>query len=103
MTRKDELRRMYANVIDKLGYDWSADYELVEFLLDQEVTLEEKHGSPFCPCQGLTGDRDEDMLIVCPCIPFHREHFDKMKRCWCGLFVMKGVTGPLPQIPEPIK
>jgi ferredoxin-thioredoxin reductase catalytic subunit len=42
------------------------------------------------------------MKIVCPCIPFHRRHFDAMKRCWCGLFVHKDVTDPsaLPQIPE---
>ena len=41
------------------------------------------------------------MQIVCPCIPFHREHFDKMRRCWCGLFVHKDVTDPdsLPQFP----
>ena len=45
--------------------------------------------------------RSEDMPIVCPCIPFHREHFDAMKRCWCGLFVHKDVTDPdsLPQFP----
>jgi ferredoxin-thioredoxin reductase catalytic subunit len=42
------------------------------------------------------------MKIVCPCIPFHRRHFDAMRRCWCGLFVHKDVTDPsvLPQIPE---
>jgi ferredoxin-thioredoxin reductase catalytic subunit len=41
------------------------------------------------------------MKIVCPCIPFHQDHFDYMKRCWCGLFVHKDVTDPdsLPQIP----
>ena len=39
--------------------------------------------------------------IVCPCIPFHREHFDAMRRCWCGLFVHLDVEDPdsLPQIP----
>jgi len=45
--------------------------------------------------------RAEDMRICCPCIPFHREHFDAMKRCWCGLFVHQDVTDPdsLPQLP----
>jgi ferredoxin-thioredoxin reductase catalytic subunit len=38
---------------------------------------------------------------VCPCIPFNRQYFDSMKRCWCGLFVHKDVTDPdsLPQLP----
>ena len=92
--RKEALRHFYQNVIDPLGYKFSPDRELVEFLLDQEVALEEKHGSPFCPCQGRSGVRADDMQIVCPCIPFHRAHFDAMKRCWCGLFVHKDVTDP---------
>lgn len=99
--RKEELRRMLGNVAGKLGYKYSPDSDLVEFLLEQEVNLEEKHGAPFCPCQGLTKNREENMKIVCPCIPFHRNHFDTMKRCWCGLFVHKDVTNPdeLVQIP----
>ncbi len=75
---------------------------MVDFLLDQEVILEQKHGIPYCPCQGLTKKREENMKIVCPCIPFHRDHFDSMRRCWCGLFVHKDVTNPdeLKQIPN---
>jgi ferredoxin-thioredoxin reductase catalytic chain len=70
--------------------------------LEQEVKIEEKHGSPFCPCKAILKDREIDMKNVCPCIPFHRKHFDAMKRCWCGLFVHKDVVNPdeLRQIPE---
>ena len=89
--RKEFLRKWHSEIVELLGYRFSNDQELVEFLLEQEVILEKKHGSPFCPCQGITGNREADMKIVCPCIPFHREHFDKMKRCWCGLFVHKDV------------
>ncbi|MEW6621865.1 MAG: ferredoxin-thioredoxin reductase catalytic domain-containing protein [Bacillota bacterium] len=90
--RKEFFREWYGSLADKLGYRFSSDEDLVEFLLDQEVEIEKKHGHPFCPCQTTVGDRERDMRIVCPCIPFHREHFDKMKRCWCGLFVHKDVT-----------
>jgi len=101
-SRKTMLRLMFEPVADKLGYKFSPDTELVEFLLEQEVNLEKKHGSPFCPCQALTNEREHDMKIVCPCIPFHLKHFDSMRRCWCGLFVHKDITDPdsLPQIPE---
>lgn len=89
--RKEFLRKWHGRVVDLLGYRFSKDEELVEFLLEQEVILEKKYGSPFCPCQAITGVREKDMKIVCPCIPFHKEHFNKMKRCWCGLFVHKDV------------
>lgn len=99
--RKEKLREHWKRVVDPLGYKFSSDEELVDYLLDQEVRLEEEKGAPFCPCQGLSGDRKADMRFVCPCIPFHREHYDMMRRCWCGLFIHKDVDDPdsLKQIP----
>lgn len=100
--RKKALRHFFGKVVELLGFKFTPDDELAEFLLDQEVTLEAKHGIPFCPCRPIRRDRARDMQIVCPCIPFHRKHFDAMKRCWCGLFVHQDVTDPdsLPQVPE---
>jgi len=94
------LRFFFGKVVEPLGFKFSPDEELVVFLLEQEVALEAKHGIPFCPCQPLRHDRVRDMHIVCPCIPFHRQHFDAMKRCWCGLYVHQDVTDPdsLPQL-----
>jgi ferredoxin-thioredoxin reductase catalytic chain len=98
--RKKALHYFFEKVVTPLGYKFTPDEDLVDFLLEQEVALEQKHGIPFCPCQGLRKDRARDMQIVCPCIPFHRQHFDAMKRCWCGLYVHQDVTDPdsLPQI-----
>lgn len=99
-SRKKALRYFFEKVVQPMGFKFTPDDELVEFLLEQEVGLEKKHGIPFCPCQPLRGDRAQDMKIVCPCIPFHRKHFDAIKRCWCGLYVHKDITDPdsLPQI-----
>ncbi|MCR3921351.1 MAG: ferredoxin:thioredoxin reductase [Firmicutes bacterium] len=99
--RKEDFRTYYTAVVDALGYKFNPDQELVDFLLEQEVQIERKFGSPFCPCQAIVGEREEDMKICCPCIPFHKKHFDYMKQCWCGLFVHKDVTDPstLRQIP----
>ena len=98
--RKESLKYLFGRVVTPLGYKFTPDADMAEFLLEQEVMLEHKHGIPFCPCQPLTHKRDHDMTVVCPCIPFHRKHFDIMKRCWCGLFVHEDVTDPdsLPQL-----
>jgi ferredoxin-thioredoxin reductase catalytic subunit len=93
-SRKQALRYFFQKVVDPLGYKFSPDTALVEFSLEQEVLLEQKHGVPYCPCKRVSSSRSENMKIVCPCIPFNREHFDAMKRCWCGLFVHKDVTDP---------
>jgi ferredoxin-thioredoxin reductase catalytic subunit len=99
--RKKALRFLFGPIVDRLGYKFNPAAEDVEFLLEAEVSLERLHGMPYCPCQARTKDRAENMKIVCPCIPFHRAHYDAMKRCWCGLFVHKDVTDPsgLKQIP----
>jgi ferredoxin-thioredoxin reductase catalytic chain len=99
-SRKEALRYFFGKVVAPMGYKFSPDAELVDMCLEGEVSIEAKHGSPFCPCKLLTHDRALDMKIVCPCIPFNREHFDAMKRCWCGLFVHLDVTDPdsLPQM-----
>jgi len=99
--RKESLRYLFDRVVTPLGYKFTPDEELADFLLEQEVKLEQDLGAPYCPCQGRSRVRAEDMQICCPCIPFHREHFDAMKRCWCGLFVHLDVTDPdsLPQFP----
>jgi len=100
--RKQALRYLFERVVDPLGYKFTPDEELADQLLAAETKFEEDLGAPYCPCQLRTRVREQDMTIVCPCIPFHRRHFDAMRRCWCGLFVHKDVTDPdsLPQIPE---
>jgi ferredoxin-thioredoxin reductase catalytic chain len=100
--RKAALHHFFAKVVDPLGFKFKPDAELADFLLEQEIKLEQTVGAPFCPCQGRTGERKHDMLVVCPCIPYHQRQFNAMRRCWCGLFVHKDVTDPstLMQIPE---
>ncbi|MDW7649863.1 MAG: ferredoxin-thioredoxin reductase catalytic domain-containing protein [Bacillota bacterium] len=99
--RMETLRSWHAKVVDVLGYKFNPDQEMVDFLLEKQVEIEQKQGSPFCPCQATVGIREQDMRLVCPCIPFHRKHFELMKQCWCGLFIHKDVDDPstLRQIP----
>ncbi len=99
--RKKTLQYFFDKIVGPLDFKFTPDVDLKDFLLEQEVKLEAKHGIPFCPCQPIRNERARDMQIVCPCIPYHREYFDALKRCWCGLFVQKDVTDPdsLPQLP----
>ena len=100
--RKKALRALFGPLVDKLGYKFTPAEEDADFLLEQEALLEAETGIPYCPCQARTRNRAENMKVVCPCVPFHREHYDAMRRCWCGLFVHKDVTEPdkLVQFPE---
>ena len=48
-SRKKALRYFFGKVVDPLGFKFTPDEELMNFLLEQEVILEGKHGIPFCP------------------------------------------------------
>ncbi len=100
--RKKALRALFEPIVDKLGYKVTPNAEEADFMFEQEALIEAETGVPYCPCQARTRNRAENMKIVCPCIPFHRAHYDAMRRCWCGLFVHKDVTDPdkLIQFPE---
>ena len=52
-SRKKALRFFFEKTVDPLGYKFTPDEEMADFLLEQEVMLEKKHGVPFCPCQPI--------------------------------------------------
>jgi len=45
-----------------------------------------RHGLPLCPCKKVSGKREVDKYIVCPC----KDHHDEIARdgsCCCGLYL----------------
>ena len=81
-----------APFVDKLGYKFSDDKEIVESLLENECIIEKQKGELFCPCKIHFGSKEYLDSIICPCIPMHKAEFDKEKKCWCGLFVKKEIN-----------
>ena len=98
--RKESLRYLFDRVVQPLGYKFSPTRSS-STNCSRPRRRPSRTSARRLPCQGRSGVRAEDMQICCPCIPFDREHFDAMKRCWCGLFVDLDVTDPdsLPQFP----
>jgi ferredoxin-thioredoxin reductase catalytic chain len=90
-TSAEDLKAYMAPFVERLGYRFNRDEEFVGLVLAGELQILATAGDVFCPCRVRTGDPREDAKIVCPCIPFHREQFAGMRKCWCGLFVRSDV------------
>jgi ferredoxin-thioredoxin reductase catalytic chain len=75
----------------RLGYKFNTDTEFVAMVLEGEIEVLERDGDVFCPCRVRTGDPNEDLKIVCPCITFYTDQFSAMRKCWCGLFIRTDV------------
>lgn len=90
-TTIEDLKAYMGPFVDRLGYKFNTESWFVDEVLASELEILEKAGDVYCPCRVRTGDPKEDVKIICPCIPFHRDEFAAIKKCWCGLFVLKEV------------
>lgn len=86
-----DLKRYMEPFADRLGYKFNTETDFVDEVLESEIEILEQTGDVYCPCRVRSGDPREDLKIVCPCIPFYRDQFASLKKCWCGLFILKEV------------
>ncbi len=49
------------------GYHLNADRDFVAELAEGLLVNVKRYGYPACPCRLATGDRTEDLDIICPC------------------------------------
>ena len=90
-TTIEDLKSFMTPFVDRLGYKFNTEEEFVDDVLASELEILEATGDIYCPCRVRSGDPKEDYKIVCPCIPFFRDEFAGLKKCWCGLFILKDV------------
>jgi len=86
-TTIDDLKAYMGPFATRLGYKFNTETDFVDEVLESEIEILERDGDVFCPCRIRTGDPKEDFKIVCPCIPFFRDQFAALDKCWCGLFI----------------
>jgi ferredoxin-thioredoxin reductase catalytic chain len=91
-TTVDDLKQYMGPFAARLGYKFNTETEFVDEVLTAELEILEQTGDVYCPCRVRTGDPKQDVEIVCPCIPFWREQFAGLRKCWCGLFILSDVS-----------
>ena len=83
---KEELIKQYEGYASANGFKLNPNQKIVEAVVDGLLTREEKLGERYCPCRRVTGDKEEDKKIICPCI-YHKDEIQKDGACHCNLFV----------------
>ncbi len=84
----DDLIKKYQEYALLNGFKLNPNVKVVESIIKGLLAREEKFGARYCPCRRVTGDKEEDKKIICPCI-YHKEEIEKDGKCFCGLFVKK--------------
>jgi ferredoxin-thioredoxin reductase catalytic chain len=65
------------------------DKKIVERLAQGVLTNEKNKSLKFCPCRITTGNKEQDIKLICPCNFKSQKTWIEKQECWCGLFVKK--------------
>lgn len=89
------------------GYHINPDIEFTKNLIKSLLINQQRYGYWACPCRLATGNKDEDLDIICPC--YYRDpDLKEFGVCFCALYVSQEIKNGKKQpesIPErrPIK
>lgn len=89
------------------GYHLNPDTEFTKDLVQGLITNEKRYGYPSCPCRLASGDKKDDLDIICPC-DYRDADLNDYDTCYCGLYVSQAVIDgkkEIGKIPErrPVK
>ena len=83
-----QLYKMMEKVQGKKGYYFNKDKERTFELLEALISNKERYGYMGCPCRLLSGDRENDRDIICPCT-YSVPDIAEFGSCYCNLYVSK--------------
>ena len=68
------------------GYNLNPDTSFTKSLVRGLLINEERYGYGACPCRLASGNKREDLDIICPC-DYRDPDLDKYGACYCALYV----------------
>lgn len=84
------------------GYNLNPDADFVRGLVKGLLINERRYGYRACPCRLASGEKAEDLDLICPC-DYRDADVTEFGACYCALYVSKAVLKgeqELSSIPE---
>lgn len=88
METPEELKNKYKEYAQEKEISLNPNEKIVNAIIEGLLANEQTKGEKYCPCRKVTGDREEDKKIICPCI-YHLDEISSMGHCHCNLFTKK--------------
>ena len=88
-----EINRLYDRLFreaEGTGYHLNADVEFTKQLIKSLVINERRYGYRVCPCRLASGDKQNDLDIICPC-DYRDLDLNEYEACYCALYVSEAV------------
>jgi len=76
---------------ERSGYHLNPDRAVTRELVEGLLINERRYGYQACPCRLASGNREEDLDIICPC-DYRDPDLTEYDACYCGLYVSQAVV-----------
>jgi ferredoxin-thioredoxin reductase catalytic chain len=106
-----DVQKLYARLNKEAeagGYHLNPDVEHTTDLVRGLLVNEKRYGYWACPCRLASGDKADDLDIICPC-DYRDQDIEEFDACYCGLYVSERVfegekrAGPIPERRPPVE
>lgn len=85
LEKTGEIRRRLEKHLEGKAFYFNPDPDIVESIIKAIAKRRDRYGEDYCPCRVVTGDKEKDAAIICPCV-YHEREIDESGRCHCHLF-----------------
>ena len=86
MSEAEKLYETLKKIQEPKGYFFNKDRERTMDLLEALLLNKERYGYMGCPCRLLSGEREKDNDIFCPC-EYREPDVKEYGSCYCNLYV----------------
>ena len=90
---RDKVDKLHGKLnleAESSGYHMNPDIDSTKELIKALLVNEERYGYWACPCRLASGDKSEDLDIICPC-DYRDADLNEHGMCYCSLYVSKRV------------
>ena len=88
----DGLYERLKREAESAGYNLNPDVKFTKELIKGLIINEKRYGYWACPCRLASGNKKEDLDIICPC-DYRDSDLNEFGTCYCALYVSKEVIG----------
>lgn len=88
-SRNAEIQKFYEQLkkeAEDSGYHLNPDIEFTKELINGLLINEKRYSYQSCPCRIATGNKTDDLDIICPC-DYRDDDLNDYGSCYCALYV----------------
>jgi ferredoxin-thioredoxin reductase catalytic subunit len=82
----DKLYKRLGREAESAGYHLNPDVEFTKGLVKSLIINERRYGYWACPCRLASGNKEDDLDIICPC-DYRDPDLSDYDACYCALYV----------------